>query len=378
MRTVCPSVNAHIKVDASSSSFDAGHVRHELMRRKPTALSSLVKVLDLAYIVHQGNKSTTARLLNRTKASLQVFIAPQASFAINCWASLSKCTRLRVLDLSLVSECISFASLNQTLRQLPDLRHLCLPRCSSSYGGVSDGMSPKNVRWPSRLEHVSLSGSVSGKFLWDMLREPEAFPPTLSSMAILHCPGLRHNEIQSLLSNLSANLTTVELRDLPAVKQGRFNAVLDWLPNLHTLTIALDYIDTRFGHLPDSWTPSRWREAKPLTSLTLLTSGMLGDLSRAFTPVDLYTLIDERFLGRLRYLYIAKTTGWEDENEGAEVGALETLLVEELDKENWEGRRWHYEGVGSSVPAGWTYERWTAQTGVGRRMRPKLRVLKAR
>jgi len=68
---------------------------------QPAALASLVKELDLSHIVHQGNKSTTARLLGRTKASLEVFVAPQASFAINCWASLSKCTRLRVLDLSL-------------------------------------------------------------------------------------------------------------------------------------------------------------------------------------------------------------------------------------------------------------------------------------
>ena len=113
-----------------------------------------MKSLDLSHIVHQGAKSTTARLLGRTRASLEVFVAPQASFAINCWASLSKCTRLRVLDLSLsvspkymmhsarrltrnfnirVSECISFQSLNQTIRQLGDLRELYLPRCSSRY-----------------------------------------------------------------------------------------------------------------------------------------------------------------------------------------------------------------------------------------------------
>jgi hypothetical protein len=38
-------------------------------------------------------------------------------------------------------------------------------------------------------------------------------------------------------------LTVVELRDLPAVRHGRFNGVLDWLPNLTELTVALDYID---------------------------------------------------------------------------------------------------------------------------------------
>jgi hypothetical protein len=40
VRTICPSVLAHIK---------------------PSALSGLVRVLDLSHIVHHSNKSTTAR-----------------------------------------------------------------------------------------------------------------------------------------------------------------------------------------------------------------------------------------------------------------------------------------------------------------------------
>ena len=358
---------------------------------KPTSLSGLVKALDLSHIVQyvptlarnwsiiqsnsiysHGNKSTTARLLGRTKSSLQTFIAPQASFAINCWASLSKCVRLRVLDLSLVSECISFQSLNQTIRQLGELRELYLPRCSSSYEGMALSM---NVRWPPKLQHLSLSGSVSGKFLWDMLRQPDNFPPTFSSLSILHSPALDHQGIRSLLCNLAQSLTVVELRDLPTVKQSRFNGVLDWLPNLTSLTIALDYIDSRFGHMPPDYSPARWQDSKPLQRLTLVTSGQTGDPTRSFAAVDLYSLIDERFLGRLRYLDIAQSTEWENENEGAELGALEQLLTEELDKENWVERRWHYEGLGTTEMS---YERWVWETSMGRRMRPRLRILRNR
>lgn len=43
VRTVCPSVIAHIK---------------------PSSLSGLVRVLDLSHIVHNSNKATTARTLN--------------------------------------------------------------------------------------------------------------------------------------------------------------------------------------------------------------------------------------------------------------------------------------------------------------------------
>ncbi|CAI9627252.1 hypothetical protein CC77DRAFT_977900 [Alternaria alternata] len=353
VRTICPSVLARIK---------------------PTALASLVKSLDLSHIVHQGAKSTTARLLGRTRASLEVFVAPQASFAINCWASLSKCTRLRVLDLSLVSECISFQSLNQTIRQLGDLRELYLPRCSSRYEPPATPGGP-SIRWPPKLEHLALSGSVSGQFLWDMLRQPDNFPPTFSSLGIYHSPGLDQQGIRPLLNSLAASLTVVELRDLPAVKQGRLNGVLDWLPNLVSLTIALDYIDSRFGNMPPDFSPARWQEAKPLYSLTLVACGRTGDPSRSFTMTDLFTMIDERFLGRLRYLSIGWSTEWQSEDEV--LGALDSS-IDDLDKENWLERRWHYQDLDFTDTRDMEYEQWRTNTAMGRRMRPRFRLLKNR
>jgi hypothetical protein len=184
--------------------------------------------------------------------------------------------------------------------------------------------------------------------------------------------------IQPLLCSLAENLTVVQLQDLPAVKQGRFNGILDWLPNLVTLTIALDYIDMRFGHMPADFSPTRWHEAKPLQSLTIVNSGRFGDPSRSFTVTDLYALIDERFLGRLRYLSIAQSTVLASENERGELEALKTLLVEDLDEENWLARRWHYEDVIFEGMAHMSYKRWTTETVVGRRMRPRFRLLRNR
>lgn len=292
---------------------------------------------------------------------------------MNCWASLSKCEKLKVLDLSLVSECISFQSLAQTLRRLNQLEAIYLPRCTSSYDGLS-----MNVRWPPKLQHLSLSGKINGKFLWDLLRQPDHFPPSLHSLSILHTPGLDHTGIRPLLQSLDSTLTTVELRDLPNVKHGRLNGILQWLPRLTTLTIALDYIDSRFGHMPADWTPSMWSSALPLESLTLVTSGQTSiDPARCFTAVDLYTLVDERFLGRLRYLNIAQSCEWEGEQEGAEVGALEMLLVEDLDRESWEMRRWHYADVTMEGTGDMGFEEWL-KTGQGRRMGARLRILKDR
>lgn len=348
IRTVCPSV---------------------IPRIRKSELAGLVKHIDLSTIVHQGSKSTTARLLGRTKASLEIFIAPQASFAINCWASLSKCSRLKILDLSLVSEAISFQSLNQSLRQLSELTHLYLPRCSTHF----EHDAPR-ILWPPRLAHLSLSGSLQGKFLWELSHAPETYPPTLHSLSVLHCPGLDHTSLAPLLENLAATLTAVELRDLPHTRQGKLNRVLDWLPNLTRLAIALDYIDVDFAYRPPTFNASRWRESKPLQALTLLTSGLAEhDPDRAFMAIDLYELVDKRYLGRLRHVSVAQSTGWQGVEEGAELEAL-GLLLEEVDRESWEKGRWGYEGM----KRGWAkYEEWV-ESGVGRRMRPWVRVLRNR
>ncbi|KAF9735622.1 hypothetical protein PMIN06_008549 [Paraphaeosphaeria minitans] len=352
VRTLCPSI---------------------IPRIKRSELAGLVKYLDLSRIVHQGTKSTTARLLGRTKNNLELFVAPQASFAINCWAALSKCARLRVLDLGLVSEAISYQSLNQTLRQLGSLEKLYMPRCSTEFGYGPEFLTVR-LHWPPSLRHLSMSGSVKGKFLWEMLRQPETFPASLHSMALLHCPGLDQPGIKPLLVNLADRLTTVELRDLPAVKQGRFNNVLAWLPLLTTLTVALDYIDEDFGRRPaDFGAETHWPRARPLSSLTLLTCGTQTDPRRAFTLVDLWDLIDTRFLGRIRRLGVAASSGWERVDEGA---LWETVRVglEALDEENWEGRRWHYEGL-RGVPEGMGYEEWRG-TRAGWRERPRAVILK--
>ncbi|TVY60886.1 F-box protein, partial [Lachnellula suecica] len=107
--TVCPSKNANI--------------RH-------SALAPLVRRLDMGELVHNASKSLTARLLGRLKGNIEEFVAPQASFGINSFAALSKCSRLRHLDLSLISASISNKLLFQTLKNLQDLETLFFPRSS--------------------------------------------------------------------------------------------------------------------------------------------------------------------------------------------------------------------------------------------------------
>ena len=232
-----------------------------------------------------------------------------------------------------------------------------------------------NMRWPPRLQHLQLSGKVHGRFLWDLLKQPENFPRTMSSLTISHCPALVWSEIRDLLTNLADMLTHVELRDLPSVKQGQLDGVLDWLPNLRGLTVAVDYIDTYFGNMPTKFNASRWAEAKPLENFTLVSSGQREiNPVDSFLPEDLFTLIDERYLGRLRNIVIAHSTGWWSKDDGAEVEAIEGELYK-LDQENWEHKRWHYEGFDSKRYEEMSWGIWT-NTPRGRGMRPRVRMLR--
>jgi hypothetical protein len=345
VRTICPSINVHV-------------------RRSP--LAGLVHVLDLSHIVHQGSKAITARLLGRTKENLQVFIAPQASFAVNCWAALSKCLKLRYLNLSLVSESISYPNMTQTVRQLPELEEIYLPRCSSSYDSTQLHM---NIKWPPKLRVLQLSGGVHGKFLFDLITQTDNFPVTMTHLSIAHCPKAQVSQLRRLLENLSPVLRHLELRDLPQVSMGELSDVLDWATNLKSLTIALDYVDMTFGNMPPGFNSGMWEHAKPLESLNLITSGSHEPgADMAFSPHDLKELIDSRFLGRLRYICIADTTGWDDSD-------IDELRVDlhRLDFENWTYRRWHYADL--MVSDKMEYAEWIMEPR-NRKWAPKLRTVR--
>lgn len=90
---------------------------------------------------------------------------------------------------------------------------------------------------------------------------------------------------------------------------------------------------------------------------------------------DLFTMIDERFLGRLRYMSIGWSTEWQSEDEV--LGALDSS-IDDLDKENWLERRWHYQDLDFTDTRDMEYEQWRTNTAMGRRMRPRFRLLKNR
>jgi hypothetical protein len=155
---------------------------------------------------------------------------------------------------------------------------------------------------------------------------------------------------------------------MTSVEYGDFKNVLNEAPHLTHLTIDSDYMDEGFGNKPRDWGPDRWRYSKPLESLTIVSTGR-NPYDATFTALDLASLIDERFLGRLRTLSLQHM--FVDFNDPEDIEGAK-LSLRDLDEENWNERRWHYaqyEGLYKDL----SWSDWVASP-TGSQMAPRFQL----
>ena len=333
-RSICPSINLHV-------------------RKSP--LSELVRTLDMGHLVHQGSKSLTARMFGRTKNSLEVFVAPQASFGSNCFPALSRCHRLQSLDLSLVSECPPLPELFKTVAHLESLQTFRLPRSA----GFGVHHKPGEFVWPSNLKNLSLSGGIDAHFQ----RGVVAFPQTLRSLTIEHCPLAKSLAVTHLLRAAVRPLKKLEsltIRNMPQLGSHALDDVLFLLPQIQRLSVSVDYItpalfdESHYLHtkeamilLPedDDFTmPVDGFQHTKLRVLELTYSGKSG-VEDKISPIDIMIAIDEGTVPRLRQVRVAKALLWQSSNTASEAEALADVL-HERSKHDWEQR----EGPFASMP----------------------------
>ncbi|KAI9819126.1 MAG: hypothetical protein M1827_007282 [Pycnora praestabilis] len=281
--TVCPSINAHIR---------------------KSELAELVRRLDMGNLVHDGSKALTARLLGRMKRGLEEFIAPQASFAINCFAALSKCSHLRHLDLSLISESIALSDLFHTIKSLSRLKSLRFPR-SSNY---DRGFTASNCTWPPTLEFLHLAGGISNKFLCDI----ENISPSFTSLTMDHCTFASPSSTISLLCNLSNQVTHLKITyNMPSLTPESLDNLLLYCPHLLNLSVAIDFISPHFFDEDSIAQPF----PHPLSALELDCTGNAG-LERTIDPEDIFLAIsDDGPLASLRRVRVSKRLGWQNDPE---------------------------------------------------------------
>ncbi|KAL3474176.1 hypothetical protein BJX99DRAFT_232018 [Aspergillus californicus] len=210
-------------------------------RKSNWNLGQLVHKLDLSRLVHHSSPSLTARLLGRVKDNLEVFYAPRVSFASNSLPAISKCTRLRSLDLSLVATSIHFRELKKSISHLENLHTLWLPQSTSIKNTES---ASSEIPWPPGLHRVQFSGHFTAaamqSFLW---------PSSLTSLNLKNCSDLSLPNISTLVSNPGLGRT---LNRLTISGQNRhlspesINATLAFMPDLSFLSIPGDVVDDTF------------------------------------------------------------------------------------------------------------------------------------
>lgn len=220
VRTICPSINAHIR---------------------KSDLAGLVHVLDMSRLVHHSNKSTTARILGRVKPNLVWFRAPASSFGLNCFAALNKCIKLEKLDLSLVNDAFSLYSLSSTLKKLPNMKKLVMPRS----GLRVEDFDPANMTMPPKLEELVLQGGLTDSF---MRRLVGAFRHTSErqlELSVIHCPHLTSYGIYDLLTPLASTLRYLCIANIPKIGTSRSDLYLDKVLRIcpvEELSISSDYV----------------------------------------------------------------------------------------------------------------------------------------
>lgn len=320
IRTICPSFNRHIR-----------HSPH----------SRLIKVLDMGHLVHHGSKTWTARLLGRTVDTLEEFVAPQATFGLNCYPALSKCSRLRVLDLSLVSESTPLQKLFNTVKLLHNLESLRLPRSAGFGDNIVD---PTTISWPPNLHRLYLSGGIDGHFLYGIVQ----FPPTLHELTIEHCSQAKGHAVRHLLASMST--ANVPLKYLRIASMTRFgpntlDVALAFFPGLQHLSVSVDYIspavlNPEFQDSPYALIPTPDFSNHALRVLELGNSGSPGDLDK-FSPIDVIIALEEGAFPHLRVVRVAKSLEWGVGEARQEMDALDEQL-QELELEDYNKRRGKY------------------------------------
>lgn len=346
---ICPSKNLHIRY---------------------SRLSKLVKVLDMSRLVHQSSRSTTARMLGRTKDSLEEFRAPQASFAVNCLPALAKCQNLRSLDLSLVSESPPLPLLFRTVSHLSNLEIFRLPR-SSGFGVHHNGDA---IEWPPKLAELSLSGGIDAHFLHGVV----SFPQTLRSIVVEHCPLAKGYAITHLLRNAIRplkNLEYIKIAHMPRLSAHAMDDILFLLPQIKKLSISVDYItpamfdEGHFSHFQDPLIAGVDNGEQPpfgqplshehLHTLELTNSGH-PNVEEKISPIDIMIAMDECTLPRLRVVRVSKSLHWHSNITSPDAEALSDAL-QVGSKRDWENR----EGVFADMKRQ-DYEKadWAKRAGV--------------
>ncbi|EGV66050.1 hypothetical protein CANTEDRAFT_119174 [Yamadazyma tenuis ATCC 10573] len=279
-------------------------------------LGEHIKQLDLSYVIQSGKNSFVAKLLKRSKKNLDIFVAPQTSFGLAPLVALKNCENLRVLDLRLVSETLNLSELFNSIRNLDKLTSLSFPRSSIEM----DSKLMNQIHWPPTLSSLRISGGISDEFLMK-----STLPSTITNLEFAHCPHIKDEGIKSLLYKFGKNLKTLRVEyPMPKLRDDSLDIIWDYCPNLTVLSIYVDYIS---GSFFDDFNLRFLDHQRPLKTLYIDSSGMLGT-STKLNPLDLAIALIDKRLPMLKFIRCTAKLGWDPKSD------LLSTIIEELEDRN--------------------------------------------
>ena len=279
--------------DRNFSQFVDTFCLSESTQIRESTLAVLAKRLDLGALVLSASESLIARLLGRLARDIEELVAPQASFADDSFAVISKCTKLRYLDLSQISLSISNKLLFQTLEKLQALETLYFT-CSPSHDH-----SKESYAWPPQLKALYFAGGIDDYFLHTHLVNA---PHTLCKLSIQACSQVHVSSLLIALESLGPQLTHLTIRHpMQQLSTGSLDTIPQICTVLVSLRISADYIsDAMFSAVPENY---------PLRILTLDRS-LTADTRSEISPRALYNAVEKGSLLDLRSVRFFAPLGW--------------------------------------------------------------------
>ncbi|MCJ1428048.1 hypothetical protein MMC29_005955 [Sticta canariensis] len=300
VRTLCPSVNSRVKRNG---------------------LAEMVRRLDMSALVHDGSRSVTARMLRRCQESLEEFVAPKASFAVNSFAALSKCTNLRRLDLSFIDYTLDLYSLLNSIKNLDKLEYLNYP-LSCTPKNIKIGEHPPS--WPMNLRELHIPGNLGDDSLHFLFN----FPSSLTRLGIGNCSRLFSPSVHLLLLNLGPQLESLDIqRSRTNFGDSSFDEILVYLPVLRRLSIPAAYISAGFFTCVSN---SKLKGFSPLVELELTCSSEFPYWENERVDIDynhVWDAVVDGGLDRLRRLKLHRNLKWDLSREARrELKSLDEML----------------------------------------------------
>ncbi|EEB06349.1 F-box protein Pof5 [Schizosaccharomyces japonicus yFS275] len=253
--------------------------------------------LNLVNATYTAKASMTSRMLRLCSKNLISFYSPQSGIGFTAFRALSQCTKLEILDLSVLTLKADLFYLFEGVKDLKKLHSIIFPPISQ--------VSMRSINcWPTSLKSVSLSGGFTDEFLSESL-----FPSSIRRLGISHCPFVTDTGILMFLSRIGHQLSSLSISfPMPQLSRRGLDSVLLLCPNLKKLSISVNYITSDFiSAIPE--------EGHGLEILDLTFSGNLISGIELLKPDNLSSALVDEKLQSLKRLRWSIQLGWREQSD---------------------------------------------------------------